>query len=96
VGAAEIGVAYQGGLAAGDNLLDHAQDARYVTAAPGAQAGDSRVVFCEYENRFGDRYRVEIPLFMPEVNRAWQFGADRFLVRVGPDEWMTVSDGNQR
>jgi len=96
VGAAEVGPAYQGGLAEGDDMLDNLQEPLYVTSAPGAAARDARIVFCEYENRFGDGYRVEIPLAMPVANRAWQFGADRFFVRVGLGEWMKISDGNER
>lgn len=94
VGAREVAPAYRGGLSEAEDLLDNMQEPRYLTTAPGAADGDERVVFCEYENRFGDAYRVDVPLFRPDPARNWQFGAERFLVRVGTGEWLLVSDAN--
>jgi len=68
----------QGGLAEGEDLRQQMRDGSRNNWSYPVEKGLSHPdvsVFCEYENRFGDRYRVEVPLHWdgqqhrPEVER---------------------------
>ena len=93
LGDGEHGVALRGGLGEGQTLRDVGhEDCLYLAEPPGPPLPEAtpRCVFCEYENRFGDAYRVEVPLSKPNTRGNWQPGAERFFVRTGSGEWLKV------
>jgi len=91
----EFGIALRGGLGEGKQLSDPGQvDCLYPAEPPGGAQLDPnapRCVFCEYENRFGDAYRVEVPLHKPNPTGNWQAGSERFFVRLSDGTWLKVS-----
>ncbi len=89
VGAKEITRAYHGGLREGEDLVEHGQPCRYALPQPN-DPKEERIIFCEYENRFGDGYRIEVPLYS-KPNHTLQFSTERFLVRTGPGNWLPVT-----
>jgi hypothetical protein len=84
--------AHRGRLAEGEDLLDRGgQEVKYQAPVPRQGDTDERVVFCEYENRFGDGYRVEVPLLRPDPTGTWQFEPERFFVRARDGQWICVT-----
>ena len=94
VGATEINRAHRGGLADAEDLLARGeQECMYSAPVPGPDDTQERAIFCEYENRFGDGYRVEVPLLRPDLRGVWHFQPERFLVRAGDGKWIEVGAG---
>ena len=78
-GPAQLPAAYRGGLSEGENLVDLGRTSWKYRCPTHGQPGE-RLVYCEYENRFGDRYRVEVPLGRSRLDPAWVFQPERFFV----------------
>lgn len=77
----------QGGLMAGDEIGSHSNDSKRASYACPPNVNDL-FLFCEYENTFGDKYRVEAPLVWRSSGYLVQ-GAERFKVLVG-DKWFQI------
>jgi hypothetical protein len=78
-----------GGLRDGENV-DLSGATPYWTFAPAAGIDvRERMVCCEYENRFGDVYRVEVPLRRTSTHA--DHGPERFLVGIGNGDWLPVN-----
>jgi hypothetical protein len=81
-----------GGLVEGGRLLNEAgQPWHYLRfeGKPGADALE-RYVYCEYENRFGDTYRVEVPILMKDGQGTLEQLPERFFVRLSSGELQLV------
>ncbi|HEY3318917.1 MAG TPA: DUF4062 domain-containing protein [Planctomycetota bacterium] len=48
---------------------------------PACLSAKRGVWYCEYENRYGDCYRVEVP--MEQQPQSWSFGRDKIYVKAG-------------
>jgi hypothetical protein len=75
-----------GGLAQGESIVEHKGSEftyHFTGEAPGA-------VYCSYENRFRDKYRVEYPL-EPQNRRLVAQGREKFLIWSTAEKWVEVS-----
>ena len=77
----------QGGLTVGDEIGSHSTDSKRHSYSCPPRLSDL-FIFCEYENVFGDRYRVEAPLVW-RANGYLVEGPERFRVLVG-GEWYDI------
>jgi hypothetical protein len=82
------------GLREGENIsVPMISQSPYNYAPTRTRSGNAFKVFCQYENRFGDRYRVEIPFSMHSEG-AQIDGDEEFYVAGGSKEspqWNLVS-----
>jgi hypothetical protein len=82
----------EGGIRTASGLIDGAalmQEGHPITYSTDSMGPEPWALFCEYQNKLGDHYRVEAPF-----DRGYDFLADRLSVNVGSlkkPKWVEVS-----
>jgi|GEM_PF-2081919 len=80
---------FHAALAEGQQLTPPGNDYFKYEWPSSKEMDTGRIIFCEYQNRFGDKYRVEVTLVLVNPRGNLTFGAERLLVRSG-ETWVEI------